>query len=517
MSGAESRRTLAELTREFGLQVRHGDVGDAELRGVSLDNRSVGPGQLFAALPGAHTHGARFAADAAARGAVAILTDDDGAASLAGSVPDVPVLIASEPRAILGNLAAWVHNRPADALTTFAVTGTNGKTTTSYMIEHILSALGATTGMIGTVELKVGTHREPAKLTTPEAPALHGLFAQMRDAGVSDAVMEVSSHALALHRVDGLRYDVAGFTNLTPDHLDLHGDMRNYFEAKASLFTAERSARGVVLIDDEWGTQLAERSGLPMVTVATNGTTADWMITRADASPSGTDLTLTGPGEQHLRVSLGLPGDFNVANAALAIVMVITAGYTCEQVHAALGGTLNPVVPGRMQVVATEPRVIVDFAHNTQALEQALAAARAGARGRVLLVFGATGDRDKTKRPHMGAVAVRGADVTIVTDDDPHNEDAAQIRREVLTGAAQALEDERAAGRPRELQEVAPRQAAIARAIELAAAADTVLIAGRGHETVQEIAGVDHHLDDRAEVRSAMARRGEAATPKDTP
>lgn len=425
----------------------------------------------------------------------------------------MPVLVADDVRGLLGQVASWVYQHPSTRLSAYAVTGTNGKTTTTYFLEHLLAAAGRTTGLIGTVELKIGTERTAARLTTPEAPAVHGLLAEMVRAGVDDVVMEVSSHALSLHRVDGVVYEVAGFTNLTPDHLDFHGDLESYFAAKAALFTPERARRGVVLVDDEWGRRLAREARIDVVTVSTTGAEADWHAVAGDPGTRGTPLTLHGPGGERLRTRIALPGPFNVANAALALVMAIRAGAAPEQIEAALPEGLTTVVPGRMELVAREPRVLVDFAHNTEALEQALAAAREGAgSGRLFVVFGATGDRDRSKRAPMGRAAVRGADVIIVTDDDPHDEDAAAIRAEVMAGAVQAQADELERGRKVEVYEIAPRQAAIARVVRFAAAADTVLIAGRGHQTWQEIAGVDHYLDDRQEVRKAMAERAQRPT-----
>lgn len=525
VASSPGRRTLADLARVFSLHTdtdtdtdsdTDTDIAerlDVRVAGVSLDNRLTEPGDLFAALPGGRTHGARFAAAAAQAGAVAILTDATGASVLADQEVQVPVLVAPDPRAVLGQVASWVHERPSEHLRTFAVTGTNGKTTTTYFLEHILAAAGRTTGLIGTVELKIAGQRTPARLTTPEAPAVHGLLATMVRAGVGDVVMEVSSHALGLHRVDGVTYTVAGFTNLTSDHLDFHGDLESYFAAKASLFTPARAQRGVVLVDDRWGRRLAEQAEIDVVTLSATGADADWQVRAGDPGPAGTAVTLHGPGGARLRTSVHLPGAFNIANAGLALVMALQSGLTVEQIEDALPSGLDTVVPGRMELLATAPRVLVDFAHNTEALEQALAAVAEGASGRIFVVFGATGDRDRSKRGPMGRAAVAGADVVVVTDDDPHDEDPATIRSEVMAGALAERDQQQRAGRKVQVHEVAPRQAAIARAVRIAGAADTVLIAGRGHETWQEIAGVDHYLDDRQEVRGAMAQRAQHPRP----
>jgi UDP-N-acetylmuramoyl-L-alanyl-D-glutamate--2,6-diaminopimelate ligase len=485
---------------------------------VASDNRSVAPGDLFVALPGARSHGARFAEDAVRRGATAVLTDPAGAATLGDLA--VPVLVAPDPRLVLGPVAAWVHGEPAEHLATFGVTGTNGKTTTTYQVDHLLRALGHRAGLVGTVETRAGDRVLPSRLTTPEAADLQALLATMREVGVDALAMEVSSHAVAMHRVDGIVYDVAGFTNLSQDHLDFHGDLPTYFAAKAELFTAARSRRGVVVVDDAWGERMAATAGVPVETVRTvpaqaDAPPADWTV--SDVAPHGTGsaFTLAHSDGRTLRTSTSLPGAFNVANAALAVVMVLASGVPLEDVSAALTAAdgLSARVPGRMEVIGAggdgHPRVVVDFAHNTDALELALAALRPTTDGRLVVVFGATGDRDPGKRPAMGTAAVSGADVVVLTDDDPHDEDAAKVRAEVLAGALAAQEAARAAGREVTVVETAPRDAAIRRAVLEAGPSDTVLVAGRGHETIQEVRGVDLELDDRVEARSALRARAE--------
>ncbi|MBK5247825.1 MAG: UDP-N-acetylmuramoyl-L-alanyl-D-glutamate--2,6-diaminopimelate ligase [Actinomycetales bacterium] len=500
---------LSELAGTFGLAVSptgSQDLG-AAVAGLSLDNRTIATGEVFAALPGAKAHGAAFARAAVDAGAVAVLTDPDGV-ELVGPV-SVPILVSEDPRGLLGNLAAWVQDAPATRLRTFGITGTNGKTTTSYLLEYALAALGSTTGMIGTVELKVGDHRSPAHLTTPEAPELHALLARMVLSGVRDLVMEVSSHALALHRVDGIVFDLVAFTNLTQDHLDFHGTLEDYFATKAQLFTPRWARRGVVVVDDAWGQLLAREATIDVVTLGTHlrGPDADWQVSTTGTRGDHTDFTITHRDGRSLSTTIWLPGHFNVANAALALVMAIEAGAELPVLRRELGDGLRPVVPGRMELVAPAPRCLVDFAHNAEALELALAALRPWTKGRLFVVFGATGERDRGKREAMGRVAVEGADVVVITDDDPHDEDPATIRAEVMSGALGALGRAQRAGRTVDLFDVSPRQAAIRRAVSFAGPADTVLVAGRGHETWQEIAGVNHHLDDREEVRAAMSQR----------
>lgn len=515
-------RTVRDLVTTFGLvldapgEASDRDVeglGDAEIWSVASDNRVVADGDLFVALPGAGTHGARFATSAIDAGARAVLTDPVGARIVAEAGESrVPVLVTDDARGILGHVAAWVYGDPATQLTTFAVTGTNGKTTTTYLLDHVLRTLGWTGGLIGTVEMRSGDRVLPSRLTTPEAADLQALLATMREDGVGTLAMEVSSHALSLHRVDGIVFDVAGFTNLSQDHLDFHGDLQEYFDAKAALFTPEHARRGVVVVDDAWGTRMAEVATVPVSTLAvTGGKDADWTVEDVVAHGTGSEFVLRHRDGRALKTSTALPGGFNVANAALALAMVLEAGADVRDVAVALetAGGVSTQVPGRMEVVGTSPRVVVDFAHNTDALALALAALRPTTEGRLVVVFGATGDRDKGKRPSMGAVAVEGADVVVVTDDDPHGEDPATIRAEVLAGAAAARTAAQDAPRARTVVEIAPRATAIHDTIREADDRDTILVAGRGHEVWQEIAGVDHALDDRVEARAALAARHE--------
>ncbi|QDY91409.1 UDP-N-acetylmuramoyl-L-alanyl-D-glutamate--2,6-diaminopimelate ligase [Arthrobacter sp. UKPF54-2] len=488
--------------------------------GISLNSRTVLPGDLYVALPGASRHGADFVTQAVDAGAVAVLTDEDGARLLALSNDiSVPVLLAEEPRSLVGRLAAQIYrSRPdnAAAPALFGVTGTNGKTTTTYFINSLLQALGRTTGLIGTIEILAGGDAIPSQLTTPESTDVHALLALMRERGLDAASMEVSSHAISFHRVDGVMFDVAGFTNLTQDHLDLHGSMDEYFETKARLFTAGRARTAVVTVDDDWGRKLAAAADIPVSTLAT-GTAgpdaagraaADWTVVNPRPRGLGTEFGLRHRDGTELRVHTGLPGSFNVANAALATAMVLAGGTDAAEVQAALDSAdpFTVAVPGRMQLVATAPAAVVDFAHNPDALARALEAVRSPEPGsKVIIVFGATGQRDQSKRPAMGAIAARLADIVIVSDDDPHDEDAAAIRADVMAGALQAKEHE---GLRCTVLEVFPRDAAIRRAVELAGPQDTILVAGRGHEVWQEVNGVNLALDDRVELRSALTARG---------
>jgi UDP-N-acetylmuramoyl-L-alanyl-D-glutamate--2,6-diaminopimelate ligase len=491
-----------------------GSSAEIGVTGISLNSRTVERGDLYVALPGAARHGADFVAQAVDRGAVAVLTDDAGARLLALSADTaVPVLVVDGPRNVVGPLSAMIYRSqpaPGQPPRLFGVTGTNGKTTTTYFINSLLRALGQRTGLIGTIEILAGGEPIPSLLTTPESTDVHALLALMRERGLDAASMEVSSHAVSFQRVDGVVFDVAGFTNLTQDHLDLHGTMEEYFATKADLFTSRRARAAAITVDDEWGRRLAATAGIPVTTLATSlaAGAAHWTVTATAPRGLGTEFTLAGPDGAALHAHTGLPGAFNVANAALAIVMVLAGGADAAAVQAALTehDPFTVAVPGRMQLVAEEPAAVVDFAHNTDALARAIEAVRSPAEGsRVIVVFGATGQRDQGKRPAMGAIAARLADVVIVTDDDPHDEDAAAIRADVLTGARAAQEQD---ALDCVIEEIYPRDAAIQRAAELARPQDTILVAGRGHEVWQEVKGVNLALDDRVELRNALTARG---------
>ncbi|MDN4612058.1 UDP-N-acetylmuramoyl-L-alanyl-D-glutamate--2,6-diaminopimelate ligase [Arthrobacter burdickii] len=490
--------------------------------GITLDSRSVLPGDVYAALPGAARHGAEFAVQAVRAGALAILTDESGARIVAeaarGGGVDLrmpPVVVVPDPRHAVGPLAREIFSgrqddRAGAPPALFGITGTNGKTTSTYFLNALLEALGRSTGLIGTIEIRAGADAIPSALTTPESPQVHSLLALMRERGLDAASMEVSSHALEFGRVDGVRFDVAGFTNLTQDHLDLHGTMEDYFAVKATLFTAERCRRAVVLVDDVWGRRLADAADVPVLTVRTGedggDPAADWTVTGVGPSGLGHAFVLAGRTGEHLRVRTGLPGTFNISNAALATIMVLASGVAVEDIQRALDAhdPFTTEVPGRMQLIGENPAAIVDFAHNPDALERTLASVRRPG-GRVISVFGATGQRDETKRPIMGAVGARLSDILIVTDDDPHDEDDAVIRAAVRSGADAAVREE---GLDCEVLEVFPRADAIDRAVALATPSDTIIIAGRGHEVWQEVKGVNLSLDDRVELRSALTRHG---------
>lgn len=483
----------------------HGDPATM-VTGVSLSSQRILPGDLYVALAGAHAHGIDFVSAALEAGAVAVLTDEAGAARVRPGSPALagaPVVVTADPRASLGRLAARVYGDPAASLTMVGVTGTQGKTTTTRLLEAGLQRAGVTAGVIGTVGTRIAGRDVKTSLTTPEAPDLHALFARMREQRVTACAMEVSSHALVLGRVDGVVFDVAVFLNLGRDHLDFHRDLADYYAAKASLFTPERARRGLVNIDDAHGRRLAGEARIPIVTFSAAGAAADWRATDVRLGPDGSMFTVTGPGGLSVAARCPLPGDFNVSNTLAALAAAGEAGLDVRRLADAIGA--GGGVPGRLERVegGQDFTVVVDYAHKPDAVEAALRTLRPLTDGRVLVVLGAGGDRDTGKRAVMGEIAGRLADLVVVTDDNPRSEDPAAIRAAVLEGARRGSA---------EVVEIGDRRAAIAAAIAAAGTGDIVLIAGKGHETGQEIAGVVHPFDDRQVAREALLTAGRGTT-----
>ena len=451
---------------------------------------------------GENTHGAAFVKQAAEAGAVAVLTDPLGRerSRLAG----LPVLVANDARASLGALAGAIYGNPAASMLTLGVTGTNGKTTTAFLLESGLRAAGRSTGLLGTVATRIGDEALPSAHTTPEAPDLHALLAVMKERKVDAVAMEVSSHALDMHRVDGVVYDAALFTNLSHDHLDWHFTLEAYFQAKATLFTPAHAKAGVVNLDDPYGRRLTQNRQIPITTYsATGDDTADWRAVAVKLGPSGSTFTVQGPQGAGTTASIGLPGAFNVANALGAIVALVVAGVPLED--AARGVAACPGVPGRMEKVEAgqEFLAVVDYAHTPDAIETVLNALRPVTSERLIVVLGAGGDRDKTKRPLMGEVAARLGDILVLTDDNPRSEDPAEIVAAVKAGAERVERAERA-----ELLVEHDRAKAIALAVSRAAAGDAVVVAGKGHEQGQEIAGQVKPFDDREVLGDALLNTG---------
>jgi UDP-N-acetylmuramoyl-L-alanyl-D-glutamate--2,6-diaminopimelate ligase len=473
--------------------------GDAELMvsGITHDSRQVRPGDLYLARRGLATHGIAHVDQALAAGAVAVLTDPESvrAALAAGARAVVEV---ADPQTAAGPTAAWVYGDPARSLDIVGITGTNGKTTTAYLVESGLRAGGHRTGLVGTIETRVGADVLPSARTTPESTDLQALFAVMREAGATAVAMEVSSHALALGRVAGTSYAVAVFTNLSQDHLDFHADMDDYFAAKALLFTPALSRRGVVCVDDEWGRRLAATATVPVTTVG--AAPADWTRLAEEATDAGGAVTLQAPDGARHRVEVSLRGRFNLRNAAAAYVALLELGVDAES--ARRGVAALAAVPGRMEPVDEgQPFVaLVDYAHTPEAVATLLAEARAiaGADGRVLVVLGCGGDRDRGKRPMMGAAASTYADVAVLTSDNPRSEDPIVILDEMRSGAAGGAD-----------VVVEPdRRAAIELAVARSGRGDVLVVAGKGHEQGQVLADRVIPFDDRRVLSEALRAHG---------
>ena len=468
-----------------GSEVR-GD-GTTRVTGLRLRDAEAGPGDLFCCVPGRRADGHDFAAAAAARGAAALLVER--------WLPlDVPQVRVASVRAAMGPIAAAFHGEPSRAMDLVGVTGTNGKTTTTYLLESVFRAAGVVAGVIGTTGVRIDGVPEPFPRTTPEAPDLQRLLATMVERGVGAAAMEVSSHGLDQRRVDGTRFACAVFTNLSQDHLDYHPTMDDYFAAKAMLFEPDRTASAVVNVDDAYGRRLLGR-GVPTTTYGID----------ADADLRATEVRTTGEGSTFSvdgrRVSTPLRGRFNVENCLAAIGAARALGI--DDAVAVAGIEAVRGVPGRVETVeAGQPfLVLVDYAHTPDGIENVLRAARPLATGKVIIVFGCGGDRDRAKRPRMGEAATRGADLAVVTSDNPRSEAPASIIEEILPGA-------RAGGGAFVVEP--DRRAAIREALGRAAPGDVVVIAGKGHETGQEFADRTLPFDDRVVALEELRARGVA-------
>lgn len=484
--------------------------GEAAATGITHDSRAVRPGDVYAALPGARFHGADFAGQAASLGAVAVLTDPAGAerAATAG----LPVLRVPDPRGRMGALAAAIYGEPGERLLQVGITGTSGKTTTAYLVEgglrqaaehkELPGRVGGLTGLVGTVESRIGDERLKSERTTPEATDLQALFAVMRERGVTSVAMEVSSHALVLGRVDGCVFDIAVFTNLSPEHLDFHPDMEDYFRAKRQLFTRARSRAAVVNFDDEYGRRLVTESEVPVTTFSAEGhPDADWRAADVEVGPLGSTFTALGPDGESVRAAAPIAGPFNVANALAAVTALAAAGIDAQT--AADGVARVPGVPGRLERVdeGQDHLAVVDYAHKPDAVESVLHAVRRVTDGRLHAVLGCGGDRDPHKRTAMGAALARLSDTAVLTSDNPRSEDPLAILATMLAGAAEVPAHDRGTVLLEE-----DRAAAIALAVDRSEPGDTVVVLGKGHEQGQDVAGVVRPFDDVRVLREAIAQ-----------
>ena len=451
---------------------------EKEISHIAYDSRKVTPGGMFVAITGFATDGNRFIPMALEKGAAVVVT----AVKPQG---DIPYVLVESDRKALARLGANFYGHPSRAMTMVGVTGTNGKTSVTLLLKQLIEKVrGAKVGLIGTMENLIGDEVVPTERTTPESFELQALFARMRDAGCRYVVMEVSSHALSLDRVDGVRYDVAAFTNLTVDHLDFHETMENYCDAKALLFS--RCGRAVMNCDDPWFARMRTGVTCPVLTTSANGA-AGLYATDVQLLASGVSFTAVC-GEKSVSVSLPIPGKFTVYNALTVLGMAMQLDISLEEAAEALKSATG--VKGRVEVVPTPGKpytVLIDYAHTPDGLENVLSSVRGYCKGRLIAVFGCGGDRDRTKRPVMGAIGVRLADLAVITSDNPRTEEPAAIIRDIMEGVGEA----------KNAVVVENRVEAIHYAMDIAKKDDIIVLAGKGHETYQEVCGVKHHMDER--------------------
>jgi UDP-N-acetylmuramoyl-L-alanyl-D-glutamate--2,6-diaminopimelate ligase len=479
-------------------------TGDPEvgIAGLAYDSRQVEPGSLFFCVVGERSDGHEFAPTAAERGAAALVVERH-------LDLDLPQARVESARGAMAPAAVRFWSDPTAELRLAGITGTNGKTTAAFLVRHVLERTGTRTGLLGTVKRVVGGVEEEVERTTPEAIDLQRTFRRMLDAGDRACAMEVSSHALALGRADGVRFAVAAFTNLTQDHLDFHADMEDYFQAKRLLFSSAQAERALVNLDDPYGARLAAE--FDCLTFSPSGAEgADFLAVEVSFDAAVSRFVCVGPDGQRASVATALPGHFNVENALCAIGIATAMGVSLPDAAAALADA--PRVPGRLEPVDEgQPfAVLVDYAHTPDSLENVLRSARRITEGRLISVFGAGGDRDRAKRPLMGEIATRLSDVSVVTSDNPRSEDPDAIIAEILAGIPGAGGN----GEDAPVRVEADRRAAIALAIAAAEPGDTVLIAGKGHEQGQEFeSGRKIPFDDRAVAREELRRVTGVASP----
>jgi len=463
---------------------------DTEITGLTLDSRAVEPGFLFAALPGLHVNGRDFIPQAIKAGAAAVLTEPDVDTGNVRAIRD------ADPAARFATIAARFYPRQPDVIA--AVTGTNGKSSTVDFLRQIWRRAGIDGASLGTLGVARGEDWVETGYTTPDAAAVHKALNELADDNCTHLAMEASSHGLKQKRIDGVRVTLTGFTNLTQDHLDYHPDFKDYFSSKLKLFLelAPGGSPAIINVDSEWGEQVAAKCtarGLDVVQVGWRG--SDWRIREITPKAASQQVTLEVLGNTK-RIELPLVGEFQVANAVSAAAMAVQSGVSEDAALAAIGKLEG--VPGRLELAARTIDgcpVLVDFAHTPDGLDKLIRAVRPHTRGRVVIVFGCGGDRDPTKRKSMGEIAVNLADQVFVTDDNPRSEDAAIIRAKIMEGAIGA-------------EEVGDRAAAIRTALRQLKPGDTLLLAGKGHETGQKIGDTTHPFDDREEARKAVAELG---------
>ena len=496
-------QALSDLAERHHWRWHQPDLG-VSVTGISLDSQTVQPGDLFVALPGRAQHGARFAPAALDAGARAILTDPDGLQVLGKIDSAVPIAVVDQPREKLGQLAAEIYDPGVALPPVLAVTGTNGKTSVVFFLDDIARAMGLVSAMSNTHERRIAHERISTPLTTPEAPDLQALLAVAAEAGAQLMALEASAQAIERQRLDGVSVAVAGFTNLSHDHLEDYGDMDRYFSTKAALFDPQVTRSAVVSLETEWGERLARHTSVPVVTVGRPDQSPTWALELTESSLEGTSFVLRGPSGQ-ISSSVRALGEHMVRNAALAIVMLIEAGYGLEHLEAAIGlaaGGIRRVVPGRLERVsgASDLAVFVDAGRSPDAYQHTLSTLRPLCSGRLIVVCGTSGNRDRSKRAEMGRIAAHYGDVVLVSDDDPRREDPAHIRADILAGARGESDTV--------VEEIPEQERAIRRAIELAAPGDTVVWIGPGSQSYRDVGGQRLPFSARHEAQAALIDAG---------
>jgi UDP-N-acetylmuramoyl-L-alanyl-D-glutamate--2,6-diaminopimelate ligase len=488
----QSQRSLASIASTVGAtsELSASELEKIGVTGVTSSSSDVEPGDLFCAFAGEKVHGASFAQDAIKSGAVAILTDAEGAKKIKGS----PVLVVTNARKSAAILTSWFYGEPMRDLFSIGITGTNGKTTVSTLCHQIFQSAGQETGLIGTVETRIGNEVLTSTRTTPEAAELQALVATMRERHCRNLVMEVSSHAIALERIRGSYFAAVGFTNLSQDHLDFHGTMENYFAAKSKLFTYEYADQSFINIDDSYGQLLAEKTELPVQSISRFNENATWHYTRIEEGIAYSDISIRGVGGILIDSRTTLRGGFNFDNLLMAVAICVESGIDPMDIQTLIPHLVGAV--GRLEPVNLGQNftALVDYAHSPDAVSRVLAAAREMTDKRVIGVLGCGGDRDASKRNVMGQELSLRSDIAIFTSDNPRSENPQTILEQMTSGLK--------ISEPSAI--VQDRSKAIELAINLAQPGDVVIVLGKGHERGQEIAGVVHPFDDRLVLAHAI-------------
>ncbi len=504
---APKTKTLGQIARYLGVEIS-AELSNIEITGVTSSSNRIEDGELFIALPGAKTHGGAFLQSAVERGARAVLTDNAGVVHFPEQKSAIPVLVVPNPRSQSGFLADWFFDSPSQSLFVAGITGTNGKTTTTYLLHQIWQRADIPTGLIGTVGIRIGEEFFPATHTTPEADSLHSILSVMQERHIRGVAMEVSSHALVQNRVAGVKFSAVGFTNLSQDHLDFHGTMENYFNAKKSLFDSRYSDHAYVNIDNEFGARLANENTISTSTLSKTNKKATWYFEKLELENSGYRVAIRGEGGILIEGLIPLIGEYNLDNALLAVAIAVQSGVD----PLVIGNSLVDLVgaPGRLEKVDLGQNfsAVVDYAHTPDAVEKVLLTLRASKKSftdeqltdgsKLIGVLGCGGDRDNSKRPLMGRALSAGTDVAIFTSDNPRSENPNDILKQMTEGCALREFD----------RIIEDRAAAIEYAVSIAGPGDVVVVLGKGHETGQEIQGVIHPFSDQIELRRLIEARG---------